>query len=265
MSSSFDGEQVRKAAADGKLFQQLVLSDVASVGQDEDSSAFWNKDVSIATDNFSPYATNSYTLQSTVLAAAEEAAEVAREDLLRAIERLLRATVRWSDEGMQLLGELYSSDLTEPLTLSRLMESRARACERLHDDSPSADEDLGRLSVEWMQRAEVVSTRLLGSSHENSVRVMLEVLRLHVKYVEQPGPPRVKPLRKRVDRTDGNVDENGRVHLPHKQSFAALKAADINRSIVQLAYSDVAKADLFSQRCAQLLALSTVGASHGDR
>ena len=162
--------------------------------------------------------------------------------------QLLELSLRWADEAISLLRRLYHADLVEPLTLARLLESKSRAAERL-SDSYSKDRHINGVddlsAFDLMQQAETASRRLLGAAHEVSIRLMLEVLRLHVKYHERPS----------CYSQSSDSDK--------KQSFAALKAAEIGVCIVQLASRDLVQADLFTQRCAELLALSTVAAKGG--
>jgi len=165
------------------------------------------------------------------------------EDAQGAGLQLLGLSLRWADEAIALLLRLYRTDLVEPLIMARLLESKSRATERLLDcNSDLVDTDLS--AFDWMQRAETASRRLLGAAHEHSIRLMLEVLRLHVKYREKTA-------------FDASSSNSG------KQSFAALKAAEIGVCVVQLASKDLVQADLFTQRCAELLALSTVTANGG--
>jgi len=165
------------------------------------------------------------------------------EDAQGAGLQLLGLSLRWADEAIALLLRLYRTDLVEPLIMARLLECKSRATERLLDcNSDLVDTDLS--AFDWMQRAETASRRLLGAAHEHSIRLMLEVLRLHVKYREKTA-------------FDASSSNSG------KQSFAALKAAEIGVCVVQLASKDLVQADLFTQRCAELLALSTVTANGG--
>jgi hypothetical protein len=145
--------------------------------------------------------------------------------LLQTMGLMLAHCLQVLDAGIALLTELYKRDIVEPYSLSRLLEYKARVLEvQLR----------GREAFDVMQQAETVSIRALGSAAGNTVRLMVEVMRLHVKFV------------------------GARTGDPEEAAFVARKANEINQNVVQLSFAHLAMADQFTKRCAELLALSTL-------
>ena len=263
-SSTFREEEVREKAANNTLFERFIFSGESVSGSFNPSGSYvLNRSPSFS-DRLGlnrPSITTSGTmaLQSLIDANTLTAADIPRDTLVGTGCRLLRAVLHWADTGIALLLKTYERDLAEPVTYAKLLECKAKAYERLRDNyyKPinKRDEDeaeryhIGRQAIECMQQAEAAACRLLGSSHENSIRVKLDVLRLYIKYVEKPTAPKVQIIGRRKT-----------LLREHKtQPLSAAMAADINRNITLFSQQDILKADIFAQRCAELLALSTVG------
>lgn len=263
-TSTFNEEEVRVKAANNNLFERFIFfGESISDSSNPSGSHILNRSTSfsdkLGLSRPSIATSGSMALQSLIDANTVAGMDIPREMILGAGCRLLRAVLHWADTAIALLLQLYERDLVEPITYARLLENKAQAYERLCDNYIAAttkgDENeteiylLGQQAIEYMQQAEAAACRLLSSSHEHSIRVKLEVLRLHIKYVEKPVAPKVKVLGKsKVLKKEHNT-----------QPFSAAMAADINRNITLFSQKDILKADIFTQRCAQLLALSTVG------
>jgi hypothetical protein len=105
-----------------------------------------------------------------------DAAEYAREELeTRREERRLNALrigTSAADCAVRLHRELHSRDVVDPCTLAPLLEISAEWRERA-----------GRIrdALHMLQEAELISSRTLGPSHKESVRLMLQGLKMLLK------------------------------------------------------------------------------------
>jgi hypothetical protein len=142
--------------------------------------------------------------------------------LASAQQILLRRSALFAEQSIAIHREAYRTDLVEPATLAIALMQRARVGERLFD---------GDAAMEYTEQAEVAAVRALGGGSQLAIGIMLEGLRLFVKY-----------------RLFDSADLQ-----PITQ-----KASNINKFIVQFSFTDVKLADKFTQKCAEYLSISTV-------
>jgi hypothetical protein len=154
--------------------------------------------------------------------ALTEESHAAMARLAAAQQILLRRSALLAEQSIAIHREAYRTDLVEPATLAIALMQRARVAERLFD---------GDTAMEYTEQAEVAAVRALGGGSQLAIGIMLEGLRLFVKY-----------------RLFDSADLQ-----PITQ-----KASNINKFIVQFSFTDVKLADKFTQKCAEYLSISTV-------
>lgn len=116
---------------------------------------------------------------------------------------------------------IHMTDIVEPVTLSPLLELLSNVFERKNNDMEA---------LKVMKYAVSVCTRTLGKIHEESIRVMMETLRLQTR-----------------------VADNG-------EGFreAARMATEISRYLDELLKENPMAAQNYLKKCAELLSLSTL-------
>eukprot|EP01032_Pedospumella_encystans_P020926 gene20926-23760_t len=156
-----------------------------------------------------------------------------QDDSIRAIERirqvqksLLHQCMATSDESVALHREHYKTDIAEPSTLAVALMQRARVAERDYN---------GAQAMEFTEAAEVAAVRALGGGSQLAISIMLESLRLYVKY-----------------------------HLDSASDlkYINLRSHEINKYIKQFSFIDIALADRFTQKCFEYVSICTVAIKH---
>eukprot|EP01032_Pedospumella_encystans_P020838 gene20838-23665_t len=156
-----------------------------------------------------------------------------QDDSISAVERirqvqksLLHQCMTTSDESVALHREHYKTDIAEPSTLAVALMQRARVAERDYN---------GAQAMEFTEAAEVAAVRALGGGSQLAISIMLESLRLYVKY-----------------------------HLDSASDlkYINLRSHEINKYIKQFSFIDIALADKFTQKCFEYVSICTVAIKH---
>ena len=139
-----------------------------------------------------------------------------REQLLSYAEEAVTCT----QQALERQSHLFENDILEPLSLSPILELQAASYDRLGKFA---------LALDAVQHASIICERNLSSSHAETVRIMLEGLRLHI--------------------CSSSTED-------YKQ--IGVLATDISRRLDKLAKKDPIAADQLSRKCAELVALSNI-------
>ena len=137
------------------------------------------------------------------------------------LEEVLEEAQDSVEDAIRCHHTIHSEDIVEPVTLSPLLELLSNVFERNNNDVEA---------LKIMKYAVSVCTRTLGKIHEESVRVMMETLRLQTR-----------------------VAENG-------DGFreAARMATEISRYLDELIKENPLAAQNYLKKCAELLSLATL-------